>query len=70
MRSRGVDTIRDLPYPGWCIHERRRLRPSPLSVPLLGIQKILLSHANHPMAKYFMTLIREDPTIDETAEAS
>jgi predicted PurR-regulated permease PerM len=41
-----------------------------LSVPLLGIQKILLSHANHPMAKYFMTLIREDPTIDETAEAS
>ena len=23
LRSRGVDTIRDLPYPGWCIHERR-----------------------------------------------
>ena len=41
-----------------------------LSVPLLGIQKILLSHANHPMAKYFITLIREDPTIDEQAEAT
>ena len=23
LRSRGVDTIRDLPYPGLCIHERR-----------------------------------------------
>eukprot|EP01052_Picozoa_sp_SAG31_P032330 SAG31_NODE_3534_length_4148_cov_982.321067_5_plen_554_part_00 len=41
-----------------------------LSVPLLGIQKILLSHTNHPMAKYFITLIREDPTIDEQAEAT
>ena len=36
-----------------------------LSVPLLGIQKICLTHANHPMAKYFLTLIREDPTVDE-----
>lgn len=36
-----------------------------LSVPLLGIQKICLTHANHPMARYFLTLIREDPTVDE-----
>jgi AI-2 transport protein TqsA len=36
-----------------------------LSVPLLGIQKICLTHANHPMAKYFLSLIREDPTVDE-----
>ena len=35
-----------------------------LSVPMLGIQKICFSHANHPMAKYFITLIREDPTVD------
>ena len=41
-----------------------------LSVPLLAIQKISLTHANHPLAKYFLTLIREDPTVDETAEAS
>jgi len=41
-----------------------------LSVPMLGIQKICFSHANHPMAKYFITLIREDPTVDENAEAS
>lgn len=41
-----------------------------LSVPMLGIQKICFSHANHPMAKYFITLIREDPTVDENAEAA
>merc|ERR1711981_983711 len=39
-----------------------------LSVPMLGIQKICFSYANHPMAKYFITLIREDPTVDENAE--
>lgn len=41
-----------------------------LSVPLLGIQKICLQHTNHPMAQYFVTLIREDPTVDENAEAA
>merc|ERR1712127_1060426 len=40
-----------------------------LSVPLLGIQKICMTHANHPLAKYFLTLIREDPTVDENAES-
>ena len=40
------------------------------SVPLLGVQKILMSHTNHPMAKYVIMLIREDATIDEQAEAS
>merc|ERR1712086_388708 len=39
------------------------------SVPLLGIQKILLSHTNHPMAKYVIMLIREDATIDEQSVA-
>ena len=39
-----------------------------LSVPLLGIQKILLQHTNHPMAKYCVMMIREDPTVDENAE--
>lgn len=39
-----------------------------LSVPLLGIQKICLSHANHPLAKTVLAMIREDPTIDELAE--
>merc|ERR1711988_318705 len=39
-----------------------------LSVPLLGIQKIMLSHANHPLAKTVLAMIREDPTIDELAE--
>ena len=29
------------------------------SVPLLGIMKILLTHTNHPMAKYVIMLIRE-----------
>jgi predicted PurR-regulated permease PerM len=32
-----------------------------LSVPLLGIQKICLSHANHPLAKTVLAMIREDP---------
>ena len=36
-----------------------------LSVPLMVIQKILLSHANHPMATYALMMIREDPTVDE-----
>ena len=40
------------------------------SVPLLGVMKILLSHTNHPMAKYVIMLIREDATVDEQAEAS
>ena len=39
-----------------------------LSVSLLGIQKILLQRTNHPIAKYCVMLIREDPTIDEAAE--
>merc|ERR1711865_603359 len=39
------------------------------SVPLLSIQKVCLQHTNHPMAKYIVMMIREDPTIDETAEA-
>jgi len=39
-----------------------------LSVPLLGIQKILMQHTNHPMAKYCVMMIREDPTVDENAE--
>lgn len=34
-----------------------------LSVPLLGAIKITLHHTDHPMAKYFLVLIREDPTI-------
>lgn len=34
-----------------------------LSVPLLGAVKITLHHTDHPMAKYFLVLIREDPTI-------
>jgi len=38
-----------------------------LSVPLLGIQKILMQKTNHPMAKYCVMLIREDPTVDENA---
>ena len=36
-----------------------------MAVPLLGIQKILLEYTNHPMAKGALTLIREDPNIDE-----
>ena len=38
-----------------------------LSVPLLGIQKILMQKTNHPMAKYCVMMIREDPTVDENA---
>jgi predicted PurR-regulated permease PerM len=34
-----------------------------LSVPLLGAIKITLHHTDHPMAKYFLVLIREDATI-------
>ena len=40
-----------------------------LSVPLLGIQKICCSYANHPLAKAMLAMIREDATIDENAEA-
>ena len=36
-----------------------------MAVPLLGIQKILLESANHPIAKGALMLIREDPNIDE-----
>merc|ERR1719352_1934115 len=39
-----------------------------LSVPLLGIVKILTHHTNHPLAKYTLMMIREDPTLDEEAE--
>jgi predicted PurR-regulated permease PerM len=31
-----------------------------LSVPLLGAIKIVLHHTDHPIAKYFLKLIRED----------
>jgi AI-2 transport protein TqsA len=41
-----------------------------LSVPLLGIQKILMQKTNHPIAKYCVMLIREDPTVDENALAA
>jgi predicted PurR-regulated permease PerM len=34
-----------------------------LSVPLLGGIKIVLHHTDHPLAKYFLVMIREDPTI-------
>jgi len=34
-----------------------------LSVPLLGAMKITLHHTDHPIAKYFLVLIRDDPTI-------
>ena len=39
-----------------------------LSVPLLGIQKILMVYTNHPFAKYVLMLVREDPTLDEAKE--
>jgi len=39
-----------------------------LSVPLLGIQKILMVYTNHPFAKYCLILVREDPTLDEAKE--
>jgi len=39
-----------------------------LSVPLLGVQKITMSHANHPLAKTVLGMIREDATIDELDE--
>lgn len=34
-----------------------------LSVPLLGAIKIVLHHTDHPIAKYFLMMIREDPSI-------
>lgn len=36
-----------------------------LSVPLLGVMKILLDEADYPLAKRMLTLIREDSTLDE-----
>jgi len=39
-----------------------------LSVPLLSIQKICLSHANHPLAKVCLLMIKADPTIDEAEQ--
>lgn len=39
-----------------------------LSVPMLGIQKILCVYTNHPIAKYVLVLVREDPTLDEAKE--
>ena len=34
-----------------------------LSVPLLGAIKIVLHHTDHPIAKYFLMMIREDASI-------
>lgn len=39
-----------------------------LSVPLLSIQKICLSHCNHPLAKIGVMMIKADPTIDEAEQ--
>ena len=39
-----------------------------LSVPMLGIQKIVMVYTNHPFAKLCLMLIREDPTLDEDKE--
>lgn len=36
-----------------------------LSVPLLGVMKILLDDTDYPLAKRFLALMREDSTIDE-----
>jgi predicted PurR-regulated permease PerM len=36
-----------------------------LSVPLLGVMKILLDAADYPLAKQMLNLIREDNTLDE-----
>ena len=38
-----------------------------LSVPLLGVMKILLDETDHPMAKMLLDLIREDKTIGAPA---
>ena len=38
-----------------------------LSVPLLGVMKVLLDEADYPLAKQMLTLIREDSTVDEEA---
>merc|ERR1712072_1254237 len=32
-----------------------------LSVPILGIIKIICHHTGHPLAKYFLITVREDP---------
>jgi len=39
-----------------------------LSVPLLGIQQKVLDVVNHPWAKQWVMLVREDPSFDEDAE--
>ena len=39
-----------------------------LAVPLLGIFKICLIHADHPLAKHTLAMVQEDPRIDEEAE--
>lgn len=36
-----------------------------LSVPMLSIQKVVLIHSNHPIAKYCLMMIRDDPLQDE-----
>ena len=35
---------------------------------MLGIQKILCVYTNHPIAKYVLIAVREDPTLDEAKE--
>jgi hypothetical protein len=39
-----------------------------LSVPLLGVMKILLDAADFPLAKMLLVVIREDADIDEHAQ--
>jgi hypothetical protein len=39
-----------------------------LSVPMLGVMKIMLDAADYPMAKHLLSVIREDATVDEGAE--
>ena len=36
-----------------------------LSVPLLGVMKIVAHHTDHPQMKSFLGMIREDPDVDE-----
>jgi len=44
------------------------IRGAIMAVPLLGIMKICLDSTNHPMAKAWLALIREDPLVDEEKE--
>ena len=41
-----------------------------LSVPLLGVMKILLDASDFPLAKMLLVVIREDCDIDEHAQMS